>query len=155
MTKIQTITEDTQLTDSQGWFYHEDHSRPSYTIPQIMNLLYTAELEEDLEWHDQLKLAVYVSVIAPFDDLTLDRLNELWADCEENYQGEFANEGEFAEDFFESTGQIDEEATKWLVIDWQGTYNYSLRFDYFNDFVIAKNEETNAFEVKRFFWRSN
>lgn len=155
MTKLQTLTEDAQLTDSQGWFYRGEEYRPSYTLPQIMNLLYKTELEEDLEWEDQLRLAVYASVIAPFGDLTPDRLNELWAECEENYEGEYANEGEFAEDFLTRCGDIDTRATENLVIDWQGTYNYSLQYDYFNFFVVARNEETNGFEVKRFFWRSN
>jgi hypothetical protein len=154
MTKIQTITEDAQLTDSQGWFYTEDDSRPSYTLPQIMNLLYTTELEEELDWDDQLKLAIYISNVDAFGDLTPDRLNELWAECEENFEGEFANEGEFAEEFLTRCGDLDSRATENLVIDWQGTYDYAFQFDYFNIFVIAKNEETSAFEVKRFFWRN-
>ena len=154
MTKIQTITEDAQLTDSQGWSYSEDDSRPSYTLPQIMNLLYITELEEELDWDEQLKLAVYISNVASWDDLTPDRLNELYWESVENYHGEHANEGEFAEQFLTDVGMIDEDATANLVIDWQGTYNYSLQYDYFNVFVTAKNEETNAFEVKRFFWRN-
>ena len=154
MTKIQILTEDAQLTDSQGWFYREEEQRPSYTLPQIMNLLYTTELEEELDWDDQLRLAVYVSNVASWDDLTPDRLNELWAECEENYHGEFATEGEFAEQFLTEIGDIDEDAIRNLVIDWQGTYNYSLQYDYFNVFVWATNEETKAFEIQRFFWRS-
>ena len=154
MTKIQILREEEQLTDSQGWFYREEDSSPSYTLPQIMNLLYITELEEELDWDDTLKLAVYISNVASWDDLTPDRLNELWAECEENYHGDHSSEGEFAEQFLNDVGMIDEEATANLVIDWQGTYNYTLQHDYFNIFVIAKNEETSAFEVKRFFWRS-
>jgi len=154
MTKIQTITEEAQLTDSQGWFYRNENYSPCYTLPQIMNLLYKTELEEELDWLDQLRLSAYISNIEPWGELTPDRLNELWAECEDNYHGEFANEGEFAEDFLTNCGDIDSRATENLVIDWQGTYNYSLQYDYFNVFVTAKNEETGAFEVKRFFWRS-
>jgi hypothetical protein len=154
MTKIQTITEDAQLTDSKGWFYRVEEHRPSYFIPQIMNLLYITELEEELDWDDQLRLAVYISDVSAYDNLTPDRLNELWAECEENYQGTYANEGEFAEECLTECGDIDSRATENLVIDWQGTYNYALQYDYFNIFVWATNEETKAFEVQRFFWRS-
>jgi hypothetical protein len=154
MTIIQTITEESQLTDSEGWTYREDDSRPSYVLPQIMNLLYTTELEEELDWHEQLKLAVYVSNVAAFDDLTPERLNELYQESEENFEGEFANEGEFAEEFLTRCGDLDSRATENLVIDWQGTYDYAFQFDYFNVFVMAKNEETRALEVQRFFWRN-
>ena len=152
MTKIHTITEESQLTDLEGWSYREDDSRPSYVLPQIMNLLYTTELEEELDWNEQLKLAVYVSNVAAFDDLTPDRLNELYQESEENFQGSHSNEAEFAESFLTEVGMVDESATENLVIDWQGTYNYALRYDYFNVFVMAKNEETRALEVERFFW---
>ena len=140
MTKIQTITEEAQLTDFQGWFYRDENYSPSYTLPQIMNLLYKAKIEvwgieEELDWDDTLRLAVYISNVDAFGDLTPDRLNELWAECEENYQGEFATEGDFAEDFH--CGHIDSRATENLVIDWQGTYDYSLQYDYFNVFVTA------------------
>ncbi len=154
MTKIQTITEESQLTDSEGWTYREDDSSPSYILPQIMNLLYTTELEEELEWHEKLKLAVYVSNVAAFDDLTPDRLIELYWESVENFHGSHSNEAEFAESFLTEVGLVDENATENLVIDWQGTYDYALRYDYFNVFVMAKNEETKALEVERFFWRN-
>jgi hypothetical protein len=101
-----------------------------------------------------LKLAVYVSNVAAFDDLTPERLNELYQESEENFEGEFANEGEFAEEFLTRCGDLDSRATENLVIDWQGTYDYAFQFDYFNVFVMAKNEETRALEVQRFFWRN-
>ena len=72
----------------------------------------------------------------------------------ENFQGSHSNEAEFAESFLTEVGLVDENATENLVIDWQGTYDYALRYDYFNVFVMAKNEETKALEVERFFWRN-
>jgi hypothetical protein len=123
-------------------------------LPQIMNLLYKAELEEELDWNDQLKLAVYIDGVASFDDLTPDRINELWEECQDNFQGDHSNEAEFAESFLTDCGMVDEEATANLVIDWQGTYDYTLRYDYFNIAVIAKNDASNSFEVMRFFWRN-
>jgi hypothetical protein len=156
MTKLTTVTEEAQLTDSQGWLYRGDEHAPLTTVPQIMDILYSTELGEELDWEECLKLAVYAdNVMAYGEDLTNDRLAELWEECQEEFQGDFSTEAEFAEDFFTSTGQLDEEATKWLVIDWQGTYNYSLQFDYWNAYIYARNNETNAIEVFRFFFRSN
>ena len=154
MTKIKILTEEAQLTDSQGWGYFGEESRPDYVMPQIMNLLYTSELEEELDRYNMLSLAAYVSNVAAFDDLTPERLGELWEECQENFQGSFSNEGEFAETFLNDVGLVDEEATRNLVIDWQGTYDYTLRYDYFNVYAYAKNTETNALEVERFFFRS-
>lgn len=154
MTKIQTLTNDAQLTDSQGWAYRDDEHRPSSTIPQIMNLLYKTELEEELDWNEQLKLAVYIDNVAAFDDLTPDRIIELYWESVENFHGEHSSEAEFAENFLTEVGLVDEDAIANLVIDWQGTYNYSLQYDYFNISVIAKNDASNSFEIMRFFWRN-
>lgn len=52
--------------------------------------------------------------------------------------------------FFESTGQVNHEATKWLVIDWEATYNYSLQFDFFN--YKIRDTEGN---YRMFFWNAN
>jgi hypothetical protein len=121
-----------------------------------MNIIYEAELSEELEWEECLKLAVYIDNVLTFgQSLNNDDLARYWEECQEADQGEFSSEADFAEDFFISTGQLDEEATKYLVIDWQGTYNYSLQFDYWNTYIYARNQETNAIEVSRFFFRSN
>jgi hypothetical protein len=154
MTKIELVTEEAQLTDSQGWTYQGEDNRPDTAIPQIMSLLYTAELEEELDRGQMLTLAAYISNVDAWSDLTPERLQELWAECEENYQGSHASEGEFAESFLTEIGDIDTRATQSLVIDWQGTYDYSLRYDYFNVYVYAKNTETKALEIERFFFRS-
>lgn len=157
MTTIRRIVlDEAQLTDSKGWLYRGDENRPETTIPQIMNLIYSAELGEELEWEECLKLAVYTDYAMTYgEELTNDRLAELWEECQEFYQGDFANEAEFAEDFFISTGSLNEEATQDLVIDWQGTYNYSLQYDYFNTYIYARNEESGTIEVYRFFFRKN
>ena len=154
MSKIKTLTEEAQLTDSQGWRYFGEENRPDYVMPKIMSALYEIELEEELERYQMLSLAAYISNVDPWLDLTPERLQELWAECEENYQGSHASEGEFAESFLTEIGDIDTRATQSLVIDWQGTYDYALRYDYFNVYVYAKNTETNALEIERFFFRS-
>jgi hypothetical protein len=45
----------------------------------------------------------------------------------ENYQGEYSTDAKFAEDYYEQMG-IDIPGD--LVIDWEATYESSLRFDY-------------------------
>lgn len=155
MATLTPVTDETQLTDSQGWFYRGNEHRPETDIPQIMNLIYSAELGEELDWEECLRLAVYADNVMLYgEDLTNDRLAELWEECQEYYQGDFSSEADFAEDFFISTGQLNEEATADLVIDWQGTYNYSLQYDYFNTYIYARNEESGAIEVYRFFFRN-
>jgi hypothetical protein len=69
---------------------------------------------------------------------------------QEAYWGEFATVGEFAEDYFTSTGLLDEEATKHLVIDWEATYYYSLQFDFFS-YQVWNHEGW----PRQFFWNSN
>ena len=111
-------------------------------------LLEQTEYTEDLDPDQILRLAIFAYnggwSLVPED------LPALIAQEEDAFAGEFSSEAEFAEDFFESTGQIDVEATKYLVIDWQATYNYSLQFDFFNFDVI---DIDGAY--RKFFWNSN
>jgi hypothetical protein len=74
----------------------------------------------------------------------------LIAQEQEAFYGEYATEAEFAEAFFTDTGLLDEEATKNLVIDWQGTYRYSLQYDYHN-YEVWDHEGW----PRQFFWNSN
>ena len=105
------------------------------------------EYTEDLDPDELLRLAIYAHNgswgLVPED------LFMLIPEEQDAFSGEFRSEAEFAEDFFESTGQIDEEATKWLVIDWEATYNYSLQFDYFSYDVIDIDGNH-----RKFFWRN-
>lgn len=111
-------------------------------------LLEQTDYTEDLDPDQILRLAIFA--YNGSWSLVPEDLPALIAQEEEAYQGEFNSEAEFAEDFFESTGQIDEEATKYLVIDWQATYNYSLQFDFFNFDVI---DIDGAY--RKFFWNAN
>lgn len=105
---------------------------------------YTSELTED----QLLRLSLFAwngnwSLVP--EDLPL-----LIAQEEEAFYGEYATEAEFAEAFFTDTGLLDEEATKNLVIDWQGTYRYSLQYDYHN-YQVWDHEGW----PRQFFWNSN
>ena len=47
-------------------------------------------------------------------------------DCEEPYQGHYHNEAEFAEEFYSELYEVPSA----LVIDWQATWDTSLRYDF-------------------------
>jgi hypothetical protein len=105
---------------------------------------YTSELTED----EILRLSLFAwngswSLVP--EDLPL-----LIAQEQEAFYGEYDDEAEFAEAFFTDTGLLDEEATKNLVIDWQGTYRYSLQYDYHN-YHVYDHEGL----PRQFFWNSN
>ncbi len=82
--------------------------------------------------------------------LVEEDLPTLIAHEEEAYYGEAESEAQFAEEYFESSGLIDGEATKHLVIDWAATYNYSLQYDFFTYEVI----DLDGRYVK-LFWNAN
>lgn len=105
---------------------------------------FTSDLSED----ELLRLSLFAwngswSLVP--EDLPLLRAQE-----EEAYYGEYATEGEFAEAYFTDTGLIDEEATRNLVIDWEGTYRYSLQYD-FHSYQVWDHEGW----PRQFFWNSN
>jgi antirestriction protein len=47
-------------------------------------------------------------------------------DCDERFRGWYESEADFAEDYFNDIGEVD----AFLVVDWQATYDASLRYDY-------------------------
>lgn len=49
---------------------------------------------------------------------------------EESYQGIYDSEAAFAENMAEDCGDIPKDMPTWIVIDWQGSWNCGLRFDY-------------------------
>lgn len=139
MTTTQTVIRDWQGLPLQGAgeLYDQFKNDPEF-------LEYTADIEPD----ELLRLAVFGwndgASFVP-EDLPL-LISKEW----DAFQGEFDSEAAFAEDFFESTGQVNHEATKWLVIDWEATYNYSLQFDFFN--YKIRDTEGN---YRMFFWNAN
>lgn len=48
-------------------------------------------------------------------------------DCDERYQGFYDNEAEFAEEFYAQMGHIIPDG---IVVDWEATWESSLRYDY-------------------------
>lgn len=139
MTTTQTVIRDWQDFPLQGAgeLYDQFKNDPEF-------LEYTADIEPD----ELLRLAVFGwndgASFVPEDMPLL--ISQEW----DAFQGEFDSAAAFAEDFFESTGQIDSETTKWLVIDWEATYYYALQFDFFK--YKIKDTEGN---YRMFFWSAN
>jgi antirestriction protein len=50
------------------------------------------------------------------------------SDFEEAYVGEYNSEAEFAEQYYDMCG--DGKIPSWIVVDWDATWNSSLRFDF-------------------------
>ena len=106
------------------------------------------EYTEDLDHEEILRLAIFAHNGAW--GLVPDDMQLFIAQEQEAFSGEFDNDEAFAEDFFESTGQLDREALKYLVIDWQQTYNYTLSHDYFAYDVV---DIDGAY--RKFYWNAN
>ena len=52
-----------------------------------------------------------------------------YSNFEESYRGSYDSEADYAEEFYTMTGAYDPDVASDLVIDWDATYNYSLRYD--------------------------
>lgn len=134
------LEKDLTLWDGVG--YHRTAELYNWLLDQTE---FTADLD-----HDQLlRLTMFAWngswALVPED------LPALMAQEEEAYYGEADSEAEFAEEYFTSSGAVDQNATMHLVIDWAETYDYSLQFDFFNFEVI--DPETDRY--RRFFWNAN
>ncbi len=65
------------------------------------------------------------------------------------YQGDYVSEAEFAEEFYYSTGQIDEDFPLYFAVDWQKVWDCSLRFDFDSAYIFDVNGD-----FKLYFWRN-
>lgn len=148
------VTSEEQLTDAQGWAYRAMEMRPRLYFAPIMDKLYKSELAENLDWRDLVKLASYIDNGADWENATDEELWKLQEQCDEAYQGDYNSEADFAEQYTLETGLVSEDAIQNVVIDWQGTYNYSLQWDFWNAWVFAKNEKTNELHIFNFFFRN-
>ena len=52
-----------------------------------------------------------------------------YSDFEASYRGAYDSNEAYAEEYFTESGQYDPYTQSLMVIDWEATYNYSLRYD--------------------------
>lgn len=134
------------ITDGEGYAYSQ--------LPELVELIQNTELPEELDYEEVLRLAAYAynnGEHYKINELNADRLWEIWQQENENYEGDFATVGEFAEYYF--TEMSGAEEPEWAVIDWEKTYDYSLRYDYTNTPLWVKDADEGFIGFYRFFWR--
>jgi hypothetical protein len=83
---------------------------------------------DDLEHFEQ-----YNALAADFPTEAIEAFCYIWGLCdlqhfEDSYQGAWDDEAEFAEHICEDL--LDHNVPSWIVIDWQATWDSSLRYDY-------------------------
>jgi hypothetical protein len=135
------------ITDGEGYGY--------YGLREIVEHIKATELEgQELDFDEVLRLALFAYNQNETDLalLTAERLAEILEQEQDAYAGEFSTEAEFAEDLITETSEAILPA--WVVVDWQGTYNYACQYDYHN-YTVRLNDEENGIFYARYFWRSN
>ena len=79
----------------------------------------------ELDEEDRELLAVYHEATGN-DDGTID-------DAREAFAGRFDSEADFCEDLAEQTGALPKDFPTWISIDWQATWESSLRHEYVSE----------------------
>lgn len=73
---------------------------------------------------DRQMLTMYAEATGyGIEDVTLE-------DANDKFHGTADSEANFAEQMAEECGEIPEGISSWIVIDWEASWNYSLRHDY-------------------------
>jgi regulator of RNase E activity RraB len=117
---ILEVLEDTGASNSDLYDFVEEHG--------VDNLEYFEKYSELRDDYDPAAVDAFISL---YDVSDLDNFEEV-------YEGQFDNVREFVENFLENTG---EQIPSWLCIDYEATWNCSLRFDYNeeNDYYFRSN----------------
>jgi hypothetical protein len=134
------------ITDWQGYAYNG--------LKEIVEHIKNTKLEDrelDLDEVIRLALFIYNGYETDLALLTAERLAEILEEEEDAFAGQFDTEAEFAEDLITQTSEAI--LPDWIVIDWQGTYNYACQYDYHNYDVRFIDHEESVYA--RYFWRSN
>lgn len=102
---------------------------------------------EDLDIDEALRLAIYAwNCHADANGMDLEALKDEEQEC---FAGEFMNNEEFTKDLLIETCTLPADLPGWVVIDWAGTWDTALRFDYFSYDVIDMDGN-----YRQFFWRN-
>lgn len=146
-TSISEQRENNIITDFGGVAYNG--------LREIVEHIKNTELEEELDFDEVLRLALYTwnNHETKPEDLTAERLAEIWQLENDAFAGEFDTEADFAEEMAIEFGLIDSEAIRNVVVDWEGTYRYSFQFDYYN--YEARLIDGENLVMSRYFWRNH
>jgi hypothetical protein len=146
-TTISEQRENNIITDFGGVAYNG--------LREIVEHIKNTELEEELDLDEVMRLALYTwnNHETKPEDLTAERLAEIWQMENDAFAGEFDTEADFAEEMAIEFGLIDSEAIRNVVVDWEGTYRYSFQFDYYN--YEARFIDGGELVMARYFWRNH
>ena len=108
---------------------HKDESDPEFMFQDwegapegmIGESWVADDLWEWIELDDDDKLTLQLARACHCHETTIEQARDA-------YQGAYESEAHFAESFADDMGELPE--SNWLVIDWEATWNASLRFDY-------------------------
>lgn len=104
----------------------EGFPREFYSESSVSEVLFEfLDLDED----DRKIVSLYASAMGY--DVTD---SSFFDKAKEAYHGTADSEADFAENFAEDCGDISEGFPNWIVIDWEATWNASLRHDYVSVF---------------------
>ncbi len=111
--------------------YIKENGLPAYVDFYTELLAAKGILPEDDEVSDENK-RLYEQLCESHSQGAVDAFIELYdedslSDFEDAYMGEYSSEAAFAEDYAEMHG---EQIPSWIVVDWDATWNYSLRYDF-------------------------
>ena len=91
------------------------------------------EIETDLEFSDEEELEKFEELCESYPQKAVEIYYENignFDDFEEAYEGEFDSEAHFTEEMIANMG---ENIPSWIVVDYQGTWDSMLRFDYWTE----------------------
>tara|TARA_R100000234_G_scaffold76316_1_gene47414 strand:- start:180 stop:758 length:579 start_codon:yes stop_codon:yes gene_type:complete len=121
---IDYVIKTSPSNSAEEWFF-TDHENLSAIYDEYLDI---KTIKEYLEKYQEFKE----------NNISIDLMNEYlenygedlsYDDFENSYRGTWDSEAEYAEEFYTSTGAYDPNLASDLVIDWEATFNYALRYD--------------------------
>lgn len=120
------------------------------TYPKLTEALDAIKEHPDLEHLDQdeqLRLALWLRN-NNYGVIDLDLVAEAETE-QEIYAGEFYSEADFVENLLEEAVALPADLPDWVKIDYQGTWDSALRYDYHYYDIIDQDGN-----YRKFFWRN-
>ena len=120
---IDYVIKTSPSASAEEWFF-TDHENLSAIYDEYQDI---KTIKEYLEKYQEFKE----------NNISIDLMNEYlenygedlsYSNFEESYRGCYDSEADYAEEFYTMTGAYDPDVASDLVIDWDATYNYSLRY---------------------------
>ena len=121
---IDYVIKTSPSESAEEWFF-TDHENLSAIYDEYQDI---KTIKEYLEKYQEFKE----------NNISIDLMNEYmenygedlsYSDFQSSYRGAYDSDADYAEEFYTEIGDYDPNTQTSLVIDWEATYNYSLRYD--------------------------